>query len=215
MDTPPSHQPCASRAPKPQRPPLPPPLAPAKAGPSAARAARRRRPIHLPPRPRLLQEDAPEGRGRSAPRRTARGCPGPGPLSTDAASTRSRARGTVHPGWMRSADRSGEERRRRGARGDAVLAAGADPSRLPEAPRTPGPADRRGRIPALTRSRLPRRRGLADPPPLPCRLGAGVKAFVLPLRARVPSPLIPTWAPGDSLRGPAGGPARSRPRPTA
>nr|XP_055223917.1 uncharacterized protein LOC129528143 [Gorilla gorilla gorilla] len=60
------------------------------------------------------------------------------------------------------------------------------------------------------------------PPPLPCRLGAGVKAFVLLLLARVPAPPIPTWAPGDSLRGPAGGPAGSccapcpaPPRPTA
>lgn len=44
-----------------------------------------------------------------------------------------------------------------------------------------------------------------------CRLPSDVQAFV-PARSptQVPSPQTPTSAPGDSLRGPAGGQARSR-----
>lgn len=78
-----------------------------------------------------------------------------------------------------------------------------------------GPADIRGRTPQGRGPGCPPRLGLADPP-LPCRLPADVRAFA-PSRSpiQVPSRQTPTSAPGDSLRGPGGGQARSRgARPT-
>lgn len=55
---------------------------------AAAEVARRIRPIHHP-RPQLSTEDSREGRGRSAPPRSTRGCTRPGPLRIDTASTQS------------------------------------------------------------------------------------------------------------------------------
>lgn len=93
-----------------------------------------------------------------------------------------------------------------------VPGAGADRCRLrQEAPQRLGPADRRGRIPAWTRS------GLSSQPPRPSLSPTGSGQTIRRSSPHAPPPLTPhppkptpTSASNDSLRGPAGCQARSR-----
>lgn len=88
------HQSCTHQTHKPQRRLRHPHSARGRLRSSLSRS---QHPSHSSPRPQLSTEDSREGRGRSAPPRSTRGCTRPGPLGIDTASTQSR--GPRHRAW--------------------------------------------------------------------------------------------------------------------